>query len=432
MRRKEIGSFHHAGPSHPSVWLSHRPDDVALHVPPSSGSRVGGVPTYTSTAVAKFDLDDPAATQGDPGLYLRGTVTLTGTATDTGGSDVARLAFQYSDDSGATWKPISTDTTSPYSASFDTTGAATPDGVYDLRTVATDGAGNSSPSPVLSARRIDNTPPSASISSPAANVRGVVNLDATVSDSGSGISTTAYQFSSDGGATWTSTPASWNTALTSDGIYAVRVVATDNAGNQATDTSGSFRVDNTPPVAVLADPGAYLSGTVNLTSTATDAGSGVATVTYERSPAGAGSWTSMPAAWNTVPVTDGLYDLRVVVVDNAGNRTNSAMQTSRVDNAKPNVSLDSPASNSDVAGTVTLTSTASDSGSGLAGPVTYEYRTHPAPAGPWTATPAHGTRRSSSTAATTSARRRSTAPATRSSRTSPPTCASTTRLRRSP
>ncbi|MDX6484081.1 MAG: hypothetical protein QOE95_1852, partial [Gaiellaceae bacterium] len=348
--------------------------------------RVGNVATYTSTAVVKFDLDPPAATQGNPGPYLHGTVTLTGTATDTGGSDVGALAFQYSDDSGATWKPIGTDSTAPYSFAFDTTTAATPDGVYDLRTVATDNAGNSSPSPVLSGRRIDNTSPSASIASPAANVRGVVSLSATVSDSGSGISTTAYEFSGNGGATWTPTPASWNTALTGDGIYSVRVVATDNAGNQATDTSGSFRVDNTPPVAILDDPGAYLSGTVNFTSTATDSGSGVATVTYERSPAGSGSWTSIPAAWNTVAALDGLYDLRVAVVDNAGNRTNSALRTSRVDNTKPSVSLDSPLSNSDVSGTVALTSTASDAGSGLAGAVTYEYRTHPA--GTWTATPA--------------------------------------------
>ncbi|MDX6543406.1 MAG: hypothetical protein QOK32_1009, partial [Gaiellaceae bacterium] len=273
--------------------------------------RVGNVATYTSTAVVKFDLDPPAATQGNPGPYLHGTVTLTGTATDTGGSDVGALAFQYSDDSGATWKPIGTDSTAPYSFAFDTTTAATPDGVYDLRTVATDNAGNSSPSPVLSGRRIDNTSPSASIASPAANVRGVVSLSATVSDSGSGISTTAYEFSGNGGATWTPTPASWNTALTGDGIYSVRVVATDNAGNQATDTSGSFRVDNTPPVAILDDPGAYLSGAVNFTSTATDSGSGVATVTYERSPAGSGSWTSIPAAWNTVAALDGLYDLRV-------------------------------------------------------------------------------------------------------------------------
>jgi hypothetical protein len=347
---------------------------------------VGNARTYTTTAVAKIDLDAPAATQGNPGLYLHGTVTLTGTATDTGGSDVAELAFQYSDDGGATWKPIGTDGSSPYSVSFDTTTAATPDGMYDLRTVATDNAGNSSTSPTLSARRIDNTPPSASISSPAANVRGVVSLNATVSDSGSGIATTAYQFSNDGGATWTATPASWNTALTSDGIYSVRVVATDNAGNQATDTSGTFRIDNTPPVAILDDPGAYLSGTVSLTSTATDAGSGVATVTYERSPAGADSWTAIPATWNTTLALDGLYDLRVAVVDNAGNRTNSALQTSRVDNTKPSISLDNPASSSDVAGTVTLSSTASDAGSGLAGPVTYEYRTHPA--GTWTTTPA--------------------------------------------
>ncbi|MDQ5822452.1 MAG: Ig-like domain-containing protein, partial [Actinomycetota bacterium] len=352
--------------------------------------RLGNATTYTTSAVAKVDLDAPAATQGDPGPYLRGSVTLTGTATDAGGSDVSALAFQYSDDSGATWQPIGTDASSPYSVSFDTTTAATPDGVYDLRTVATDGAGSSSPSPVVAARRIDNTAPSASITSPAANVRAVVNLSATVSDgSGSGISTTTYQFSSDDGATWTTTPASWNTALSSDGMYRVRVVATDNAGNQATDTSGSFRVDNTPPTASMDDPGPYLSGTVNLTSSSGDSGSGVDTVTYERSPAGGGSWTSVPAAWDTSSAADGLYDLRVAVVDLAGNRTDSTPKTGiRVDNTKPNVSLDSPTSNDDVAGTVTLTSTADDTGSGLAGPLTYEYRTHPAPAGPWIATPA--------------------------------------------
>jgi hypothetical protein len=350
--------------------------------------RVGNLRTYTTSAVAKIDLELPAATQGNPGLYMHGTVTLTGTATDTGGSDVAALTFQYSDDSGATWKPIGNDTSSPYSVGFDTTTAATPDGTYDLRTVATDNAGNSSPSPVVSGRRVDNTPPSATIDSPAPYVRGVVGLSATTSDSGSGISMTSYQFSGDGGATWTTTPASWNTALSSDGLYRVRVVATDNAGNQATDASGSFRVDNTPPTAVLTDPGANLRGTVDLASTASDSGSGVDTVTYERSAAGAGTWTSIPASWNTTSVSDGLYDLRVVVVDRAGNRTNSAPRAGiRVDNTPPNVTLDNPVSNSDVAATVTLASTATDTGSGLAGPVTYEYRTA-SPVGAWTATPA--------------------------------------------
>ena len=347
--------------------------------------RVGNVATYTSTAVAKFDLDAPAATQGNPGLYLRGTVTLTGTATDTGGSDVASLAFQYSDDGGTTWKPISTDTTSPYSASFDTTGAATPDGVYDLRTVATDGAGNSSPSPV-SARRIDNTPPSASISSPAANVRGVVSLSATVSDSGSGISTTAYQFSNDGGATWTSTPASWNTALTSDGIYAVRVVATDNAGNQATDTSGSFTVDNTPPVAVLDDPGVPAARHDHAGLRRDGCGLRRRNRHVRALARRRGLVDVDAATWDTTSMLDGLYDLHVVVTDNADNVTNSPIVASiRVDNTPPTVSLDSPTSNSDVGGTVTLNLRAGDAGSGPRHRRTYQYA-HAGP-GDWTPTP---------------------------------------------
>ena len=59
------------------------------------------------------------------------------------------------------------------------------------------------------------------------------------------------------------------------------------------------------------DPGAYLSGTVSLTANASDAGSGVDTVAFQRSPAGAGAWTAVGASWNTTAVADGLYDLRV-------------------------------------------------------------------------------------------------------------------------
>jgi large repetitive protein len=349
--------------------------------------RLGNSTTYTSAAVVKVDLDAPTATQGDPGPYMRGTVTLTGTASDTGGSDVDSLAFQRSSDGGASWTTFATQTSAPFSVALDTTTMA--DGLFDFRTVATDHAGNSAPSTAVTGRRVDNTPPSGSISQPGPYARGVVTLSSTSSDTGgSGIASTSYAFSNDGGATWTPTPASWNTALSGDGIYLVRVVVTDNAGNQATDTSSSFRVDNTPPTATLDDPGQYLRGTVDLTSSSSDpGGSGVDTVDYQRAPAGGSSWTGIPASWDTTGTGDGAYDLRVVVTDRAGNTTNSAPRTNRrVDNTPPTVAIDSPSSNDAVSGTVTISSTADDTGSGLAGPVTYEYR--PTGVGPWTATPA--------------------------------------------
>jgi len=40
-----------------------------------------------------------------------------------------------------------------------------------------------------------------------------------------------------------------------------------------------------------------------------DATTGVASVDFQRSPAGASSWTSIPSSWDTTSVADGLYDL---------------------------------------------------------------------------------------------------------------------------
>src|SRR6266705_851778 len=99
--------------------------------------------------------------------------------------------------------------TSPYSTPFDTTGLS--DGLYDFRAVATDIAGNVEPAPVpVLNRRIDNTPPSATMLSPGNPVRGTVTLTSTTSDTGgSGIATEAYQIAPSGGS-FTSQPASWD------------------------------------------------------------------------------------------------------------------------------------------------------------------------------------------------------------------------------
>ena len=69
----------------------------------------------------------------------------------------------------------------------------------------------------------------------------------------------------------------------------------------------------------MVDPGALLTGTVQLGATTSDAGSGVDTLTFQYSPAGQNDWSPTPAGWNTALVADGSYDLRVVVTDHAGN-----------------------------------------------------------------------------------------------------------------
>src|SRR2546430_1933167 len=62
--------------------------------------------------------------QDDPGAYLRLPKTLTGSAADSGGSGIDPVAFQRAPSGGGAWTTIGTDTTAPYSTSFDTTTVA--------------------------------------------------------------------------------------------------------------------------------------------------------------------------------------------------------------------------------------------------------------------------------------------------------------------
>ena len=105
-----------------------------------------------------------------------------------------------------------------------------------------------------------------------------------------------------------------------------------------------MRVDNTAPsTATLTDPGATLRGSVALSGTAVDAGSGVASWAVQyRLPAGAWATACSDAtspyacSWATAAVADGTYELRALVTDVAGNTTTSAALTNRrVDNTAP-------------------------------------------------------------------------------------------------
>jgi len=303
--------------------------------------RVGNEATFTSANVVKVDADPATVTLDDPGADLRGSVTLTATASD-GGAGVDSVAFQRSPAGAGSWTTTATDLSTPYSASLDTTTLT--DGLYDLRGVVTDLAGNSASSAVVANRRVDNTGPSATMDDPGANLRGTVALTSTANDAGSGVASRAYEFRSSGGGSWTPTPAAWDTSALADGLYDLRVIVTDTAGNATTSAPVvNRRVDNTAPAVTMDDPGADLGGTVNLTASPSDGGSGIASVTFQFKLAADSTWTDTPAAWNTTPLGDGLYDLRAIATDNAGNVTGSAPVTDRqVDNRAPTVSVSSP------------------------------------------------------------------------------------------
>jgi chitinase len=353
-----------------------------------------------STAVTNRRVDNTAPTAGitDPGTPLKASVTVSATGTD-GGSGVANVKVQRSPASAGNWTDICTDSSSPYSCSWDTTGVS--DGLYDLRSVTTDNAGNSTNSSTVTNRRVDNTAPTATMTNPGSPITGTKSFDGTATDGGSGVASLKFQSSPVGLNTWsdmcsdTTSPysCSYDTSALADGQYDFRSLATDNAGNTANSTvySGAI-VDNTAPTVTMTDPGAYLKGSITLDATAGDgAGSGVASVKIQRSPAGMSTWTDIctdnsspyqctgvnTATWGG----DGLYDLRAVATDNVAKTTNSAVVTNRrVDNTAPTATMNDPGAY--LAGTtVSLTAAGTDGGSGVANVKIQRYA---AGVGPWT------------------------------------------------
>jgi Bacterial Ig-like domain/Bacterial Ig-like domain (group 3) len=146
----------------------------------------------------------------------------------------------------------------------------------------------------------------------------------------------------------TATPwqCSFNSTTVPDGSYNFQARAVDNAGNVG--TSATIRtgiVDNTAPTVTLANPGATISATTNLSATFADgAGTGVKNIVFERSPHNANTWTTICTAANPVSprvcsfdpttVADGTsLDLRATVTDGAAPAfvTSSAIVTTTVD-----------------------------------------------------------------------------------------------------
>ena len=168
-------------------------------------------------------------------------------------------------------------------------------------------------------------------------VGGNVALHATAGDATSGVAHVAFDASGAPIGTAGASPydAVWSTAPGSpaDGPYTLHAVLTDNAGNQTT-LAQAVELDNTAPTATLDDPGAFGHGTIALSVTASDGGSGVdaAHVVYQAAPAGSGSWSTVPAAWTPA---DGSYDVRARVPDLVGNETTTAVRTILVDNTAP-------------------------------------------------------------------------------------------------
>jgi hypothetical protein len=129
-------------------------------------------------------------------------------------------------------------------------------------------------------------------------------------------------------------------ALPGDGTWCFFVRASDAEGGTADSPGLTLTIDTTPPTSTIAvspaAPGGILKGVVNITRTAADATSGVATNVRRVGPVGdcADDGTDVLARWDTTRFTDGTYDLCNVVTDLAGYTTTATLRIT-IANAVP-------------------------------------------------------------------------------------------------
>ena len=353
-----------------SEWFAGAIDDVriydkglsALEVARDRDTPVGGAvpPPPPDTAPPTVSLSSPA-----DGASLRGTTTVTATASDNIG--VSGVQFKVDGQNlGAE------DTTSPYSASWDTTTAS--NGAHTITAVARDAAANTKTA--TAAVTVDNQAPTVGVTAPSAgaNVSGAsVNVAASASDN---VAVAGVQFRLDGqnlGAEDTTAPysVSWDSTTAANGSHNLTAIARDSAGNSTTATTVPVTVNNAPPpdntaptVSITAPAsGALLRGSATVTAAASD-NVGVTSVQFRLDGQDLGAPdTSTPysAAWDTTSATNGSHTLTAIARDAAGNTKTATDVVVTVDNQNPTASITAPSAGSTVSGsTVSVTADAAD------------------------------------------------------------------------
>lgn len=271
-RRTSTGAYNYASPLTTTTSQTTFTDATAVdgtayrYVVRATGPGAGATPLQSvdgPEASATADGTPPTAVSlTDPGTPLHGPITLNASATGATSATV-----QYAPTGTSTWSTACTGTSAPFSCTW--TPAPSADGVYDLRVVASDAAGNATTSAVVAARRVDNTGPVTVLTDPGAYVRGTLTLNATASDAGTGLSSLVLSYTPTGTSAWgtictqTVSPANCtvNTTGLANGGYDIRAVATDAVGNTTTVVQTNVIVDNAAPTAssILASNG---TGTV--------------------------------------------------------------------------------------------------------------------------------------------------------------------------
>ena len=306
----------------------------------------------TALGSVGVDRNAPSVSFAAPsnGSTVGGTVSVFVNASDD--NTVDRVEFYINN------QIMGAKTSAPYSWSWNSTNVS--DGSYGFKAVAYDAAGNSAQSTInVTVKNAvqDTTPPSVGFTAPSngATVAGTVGVSVSASDN-VGVSRVDFYMGSQFMGSRNAAPysLSWNTTASVDGNYTWKAVAYDAAGNSAESTVGvtvlNNPADTTPPSVGFTSPAnnATVSGNVSVSASASD-NVGVAKVEFYVNNQLVASSTSAPYSfnWATSNGADGLYNLRAVAYDQAGNTSQSTINVT-VKNAQdsdteaPSVQITSP------------------------------------------------------------------------------------------
>lgn len=295
------------------------------------------------------------------------TVTAAATSAETNVT-IAKVEFY------ANGALIGTDTASPYSIAWPSPAA----GTYTLTAKATDSLGIEATSAARTVTiNATNTPPTVTMTAPAANSRYLlpanVTLSATATAPETNDTVAKVEFFANGSLVGTVTTSPYNFTWINPpaGTYSLTAIATDALGGSTTTSARSITVTSThtaPTVSLSAPANAAIyvnptSITVSATAAIVDTNVPIMKVDFYANGALIGTDTASPYSIAWASPAPGTYSLTAVVTDAQNTTTTSAARTITVNatNTPPTVSLTAPANGAKYVTPVNITLSATAS-----------------------------------------------------------------------
>jgi hypothetical protein len=357
---------------------------VAFKVSDKAGNTLDSSLNKETVRTVNIDKTPPTINkiEDDPGGKWVKSATISTSASDLH-SGVNASSWQYSTDDGKTWSAASKDY---YKVTLETSGT------YTVRFRVSDNVGNESISDAHTVL-IDAESPVLSVKNTAsAGWNASAVLTATASDGNSGIDTSSWRYSTDGGKTWKAASddvrgMTWK-AASDDGYtmtltlsnnnaeykpYKVLFKVSDNTGNETVSPVQTVNIDTSVPHITLSGvpaEGTWSSGAVTVTASISPiGGSGINAGTWEYSLDGGVSYktsTSTPKnAYTFGSSLSGTYTIQFRVFSNAGVTGVSPAASLMLDNQKPVVTITSDPDSRKPVKSCTLSASASDKLSGI-------------------------------------------------------------------